>query len=170
MATTEVISEDIRDKLAAQTVGKYAAWTAAAGVLPFPLLDTVAVGGLQIQMLRRLAEIYDTPFSENAGKSVLASLVGAILPASVASTASFGVLSLLKGFPVVGGTLAAVTMPALSAGSTYAIGRVFIQHFASGGTLLDFNPHDYREFMKAQAEKRAATQPAAATSPSASAA
>jgi len=156
----DVVSEDIRDKLAAQTVGKYAAWTAAAGVLPLPLLDTVAVGGLQLQMLRRLAEIYNTPFSENLGKSILASLVGAILPASVASTATVGVLSLLKGFPVVGATLAATTLPALSAGSTYAIGRVFIQHFASGGTLLDFNPHDYREFMKAQAEKRAASSPA----------
>jgi hypothetical protein len=30
---------------------------------------------------------------------------------------------------------------------------VFIQHFASGGTLLDFNPPDYREFIKAQQEK-----------------
>jgi hypothetical protein len=30
---------------------------------------------------------------------------------------------------------------------------VFIQHFASGGTLLDFNPPDYREFIKAQKEK-----------------
>jgi uncharacterized protein (DUF697 family) len=165
MAMTDVMSEEFRDKLAAQTVGKYAAWTAAAGVLPLPLLDTVAVGGLQLQMLRRLAEIYSTPFNENLGKSILASLVGAILPASVASTASFGVLSLLKGFPVVGGTLAAVTLPALSAGSTYAIGRVFIQHFASGGTLLDFNPHDYRAFMKAQAEKRASAQPVVAPSP-----
>jgi hypothetical protein len=33
------------------------------------------------------------------------------------------------------------------------IGKVFIQHFASGGTLLDFNPPDYREFIKAQQER-----------------
>jgi hypothetical protein len=42
------------------------------------------------------------------------------------------------------------------------IGKVFIQHFASGGTLLDFNPPDYREFIKAQKEnfsKRSATPP-----------
>ena len=44
-------------------------------------------------------------------------------------------------------------MPAFSAGATYLIGKVFIQHFASGGTLLDFNPPDYREFIKAQKEK-----------------
>src|SRR5271165_4890921 len=30
------------------------------------------------------------------------------------------------------------------------IGKVFIKHFASGGTLLDFNPPDYREFIKKQ--------------------
>jgi hypothetical protein len=43
-------------------------------------------------------------------------------------------------------------MPALSAGATYAIGKAFIQHFASGGTLLDFNPPDYRDFFRAQKE------------------
>jgi hypothetical protein len=48
-------------------------------------------------------------------------------------------------------------MPALAIGATYIIGKVFIQHFASGGTLLDFNPPDYREFIKAQKE-RFATQ------------
>ncbi len=44
-------------------------------------------------------------------------------------------------------------MPVFSAGATWVIGKVFIQHFASGGTLLDFNPPDYREFIKAQKEK-----------------
>jgi hypothetical protein len=48
--------------------------------------------------------------------------------------------------------VSAVVMPALSAGATFAIGKVFIQHFASGGTLLDFNPPDYRAFLKAQKE------------------
>ncbi len=43
-------------------------------------------------------------------------------------------------------------MPVLSAGATYAIGKAFVQHFESGGTLLDFNPPDYREFIKAQKE------------------
>jgi len=43
-------------------------------------------------------------------------------------------------------------MPALSAGATYAIGMAFIEHFASGGTLLDFSASEYRDFMKAQKE------------------
>ena len=30
------------------------------------------------------------------------------------------------------------------------MGMAFMQHFVSGGTLLDFDPPDYREFIKAQ--------------------
>ena len=59
---------------------------------------------------------------------------------------------MMKSVPVVGTAMSAIVMPALSAGATYAIGMAFIQHFASGGTLLDFNPAEYREFIKAQKE------------------
>ena len=51
---------------------------------------------------------------------------------------------------MLGTITAGFVMPALSAGATFAIGKAFIQHFASGGTLLDFNPPDYREFIRAQ--------------------
>jgi hypothetical protein len=55
-----------------------------------------------------------------------------------------------------------------SAGATYVIGRVFMKHFASGGTLLDFNPPDYREFIKTQQAKfRRKSTPSADTSSSA---
>ena len=53
----------------------------------------------------------------------------------------------------MGTAIGALTMPVFSAAATYIIGKVFIQHFASGGTLLDFNPPDYREFIKAQKER-----------------
>jgi hypothetical protein len=80
-----------------------------------------------------------------------------------------GVSSMLKTFPGIGTTIAAVTMPVFSAGATYVIGKVFIQHFASGGTLLDFNPPDYREFIKEQKEKwNARSQSTAAASPNGS--
>jgi uncharacterized protein (DUF697 family) len=122
-------------------------------------------------MLRRLSEIYGVPFSDNMGKSVIASLAGSILPASTATTAAMGVGSFMKGLPGIGTAIGAITMPVVSAGATYIIGKVFIQHFASGGTLLDFNPPDYREFIKAQKEKLsrrpAAAPPAGSSAPSA---
>ena len=70
--------------------------------------------------------------------------------------------SLMKGLPGVGTALARLIMPVFSAGVTYVIGKVFIKHFASGGTLLDFNPPDYREFIKAQQERCSRKKPGAA--------
>ena len=63
------------------------------------------------------------------------------------------IASALKFLPGVGTMLAVISMPAFSAGATYVIGKVFMKHFASGGTLLDFDLPDYREFINAQKEK-----------------
>lgn len=153
-----------RDQLASELVDRLSLWSGAAGLLPIPLVDVAAVGGVQLYMLRRLSEIYDVPFSDNLGKSVIAGLAGSLLPASAATTTTMAVGSMLKALPGIGWTIGALTMPAFSAGATYIIGKVFIQHFASGGTLLDFNPPDYREFIKAQKEKLASRSKGGASS------
>jgi uncharacterized protein (DUF697 family) len=137
-----------RDELATKLVDRFAIWAGIAGVLPIPAVDLVVVGGLQLQMLRRLSQIYEVPFSANRGKSLIAALAGALIPAS----SGIGAASVLKAVPFVGEAISVFVMPVLSAGATYAIGKVFIQHFASGGTLLDFNPPDYREFLKLHKE------------------
>jgi uncharacterized protein (DUF697 family) len=162
------LTDEQRDAVASKLVDRFSLWSGAAGLLPIPLVDIAAVGGVQLQMLRRLSEIYGVPFSDNLGKSVIASVAGAVIPASTASSAAIGVGSFMKGLPGVGSVVGAITMPAVSAGATYVIGKVFIQHFASGGTLLDFNPPDYREFIKSQKEKFSSRSSAAASAATAS--
>ena len=135
-----------RHESASNLVDRFAIWSGVAGLIPIPIVDIVAVGGLQLQMLRRISQIYEVQFSENRGKALIASLAGSLVPA----TSGMGAASALKAVPVLGILTSGFVMPVLSAGATYAIGKAFIQHFASGGTLLDFNPPDYREFIKAQ--------------------
>lgn len=149
-----------RGEVASKLVDRFAMWAGVAGLIPVPVVDVAAVGGLQVQMLRRLSQIYDVPFSDNSGKAVIAALAGTMIPA----TSGIGAASMLKGVPVLGTIASGFVMPALSAGATYAIGKAFIQHFETGGTLLDFNPPDYREFIKAQKqmwESRKVAAPAA---------
>ena len=158
------MTDERRDELASEVVDRFSLWSGAAGLIPVPIADMAAVGGVQLLMLRRLSEIYGVPFTENRGKSVIASLAGSVLPASAATSAAMTFGSLVKGLPGIGWAVGALSMPVLSAGATYVIGKVFIQHFASGGTLLDFNPPDYREFIKAQKQKfsaRSSTPPPA---------
>jgi uncharacterized protein (DUF697 family) len=136
---------EARDETASKLVDRFAIWSGVAGLIPVPVLDVVAVGGLQIQMLRRISQIYGVEFSENRGKALIAALAGSMIP----TTSGMGASSALKFVPILGSLVSVFVMPVLSAGATFAIGKAFIQHFASGGTLLDFNPPDYREFVKA---------------------
>lgn len=138
-----------RHELAAHLVNRFALWSGGAALIPLPVVDWLTVGGVQVQMLRRLSQIYGVPFAENRGKALLASLAGSLVPVSSA----IGVASALKVVPILGMVVSAFAMPGLSAGATYAIGKAFIQHFELGGTLLDFNPPDYREFIKTAKEK-----------------
>ncbi len=124
------MTDERRDELASQLVNRLSLLSGAAGLIPVPLVDVAAVGGVQLQMLRRLSEIYGIPFSDNMGKSIIASLAGSVIPASTATATTMGVASLVKSVPGVGTVVGALTMPAFSAGSTYIIGKVFIQHFA----------------------------------------
>ena len=142
------LTPEQREDLATKLVDRFALWSGVAGLLPLPVIDTIAVGGLQIQMLRRLSQLYGVPFSDNSGKALIASLAGSMIPA----TSGIGAASALKFVPIVGMVVSGFVMPVLSAGASYAIGKAFIQHFKSGGTLLDFNPPDYRDFVKAQKE------------------
>src|SRR5688572_14489350 len=96
---TVEMTDERRDEQASQLVDRYSLWSGAAGLIPIPIVDVAVVGGVQIQMLRKLSEIYGVPFSDNMGKSVLASLAGSLIPASTATTTAMGVGSLMKGLP-----------------------------------------------------------------------
>ena len=137
-----------RQVTAAKLVDRFSLWSGVGGLIPLPFVDVLAVGGLQLQMLRRLSRIYDVQFSENRGKALIASIAGTMIPV----TSGMGAASALKSVPLLGTIASAFVMPVLAAGATYAIGKAFVQHFESGGTLLDFNPPDYKEFIKAQKE------------------
>lgn len=139
-----------RRSRAIKVVERFSFWSGVAGLLPIPFVDLAAVGALQIQMLRLLSRIYDVPFSENRGKALVAGLFGTVIPVST----GVGVASVVKAIPIAGTAVGALVTPALAVAATYAIGRVFIQHFASGGTLLDFEPPNYREFISREMQSR----------------
>jgi uncharacterized protein (DUF697 family) len=100
------------------------------------------LAGVQLKMLHRLSQIYEVEFSESRVKSVIAALVGMITTDSLHRGAF---TSFIKSIPLVG-VIGAVSMPLYAGATTYAIGKVFIQHFESGGTFLDFDPKKVKEY------------------------
>src|SRR3954451_5241953 len=117
-------------------IKKYMYLSMGAGLIPIPAIDMAAVLGLQLRMVAVLAKEYKQEFSHDKGKAFIASLVGGSVPAAGGPA----IASLLKRVPLIGQTVGVLAMPALAAASTYAVGKVFAQHFASGRTFLSFDP------------------------------
>lgn len=119
------------------------------GLVPIPLVDMVALIGVEIDLIRKLSIEYNIPFKQDRGKSIVTSLFGGLLTTEI----GFAVASLIKCIPVIGLTAGAVTMPVVSGAATYGIFKVFVQHFESGGTFLDLDPVKVKAYFKEQFTK-----------------
>lgn len=149
-----------RDLVADKVIRNYALGSIVPSLIPVPMLDLVVVTGIQLKMLHSLAQTYGVPFKEESGRSAVAALVG--------GTASLGasriVTSAVKAIPFVGQITGAVTMPVINGGMTYAIGKVFKQHFESGGTFLTFDAAKVRAYFEEQLKEGKAVVAAAQAS------
>ena len=146
---------------------------AGAGLIPLPIVDFAAATAVQLSMLALICDIYKQPFSKEAAMSIVASLAGGAIAGGEASSMAIG--SRLKFIPVVGTVASWLVTPAVAGLTTYAIGKVFVHHLESGGSLLTFEAKKMKEYMdKALAEGKkllphwgtasAATAPAPAPS------
>jgi uncharacterized protein (DUF697 family) len=131
-------------------VRRYVWLSMGAGLIPVPFVDWAAVSGVQLKMLADLSKIYGVPFRENRGKAIIGSMAGFVLPHALAC----GFLgSALKAIPLVGSLAGAPAMAVFCGAYAWALGNVFIQHFESGGTFLNFDPEAVKEYFKAQFEE-----------------
>lgn len=113
------------------------------GLIPIPVIDFVGFTGVQLNMLRKLALVYHVPFFKDRVRTLVSPLIGAAVPGFVGAPLVF---SLAKMIPFLGQTAGAIAMPIAAGATTYAIGKLFVQHFASGGTFLTFDPEKVKAY------------------------
>jgi uncharacterized protein (DUF697 family) len=140
---------------ALKIVNSHMGWSTGAGLIPIPLADLAAITAVQIHLVKSLSELYDVSFKRSAVKSIIGALVGG----GSACIAAGPISSLVKVVPLVGQIAGILVEPAIAAASTYAVGKVFIQHFESGGTFLDFDPAAVREYYRAEFEANKGQSP-----------
>ena len=112
------------------------------GLIPVPFADFAGVSVIQLHLLKKLAETYNVPFSQDMVKNLIAALIGGAAPAS------FGryLFSMMKTLPLVGTAVGIAGASVVGGASTYAVGNVFSRHFAEGGTFLTFDPEKAKAF------------------------
>ena len=153
-ATTEEATEHLnpaegREERLEKLSKKHILASMGIGLIPLPVVDMVALMGIQLNMIRKISAEYAIPFRQDAGKSIIMSLMGGVLPV----TLGCAIASMIKVIPLIGQTTGAVTMPVVAGASTYAIYKVFVQHFESGGTFLDLDPAKVKSYFSEQFAK-----------------
>lgn len=144
-----VISNN-REAKAKEIIKKNMYWATGIGLLPFPVFDLAALVAIQMKMVRDISKVYGIPFKENCGKSLIFSLMGGF---NVFSLSWIAWYSFRKFIPGVGSLMGLASASAFGGATTYAMGKVFIQHFELGGTLLNFNPDEVRKYFQEQYEQ-----------------
>lgn len=125
-------------------------WALGAGVLPIPLFDFVAITAVQVKLLKELSDLYGLPFSSSIAKKIIYSLLSGLGSVGVGGAVGS---SLAKLIPGIGSTLGAVSVPIIAGAATNAVGKMFLMHFESGGTILDFDPNAMRAHFKQEFER-----------------
>jgi uncharacterized protein (DUF697 family) len=139
-----------RIAMADAIVSRNVLWALGAGIVPIPLVDVVAIMGIEIKMLKELSDLYGVGFRANVAKKIIYSLLSSLGSVGLGSAVGF---SLSKLIPGIGSTLGVVSVPIFAGAVTHALGRLFLMHFESGGTLLNFDPHAMRSHFREEYER-----------------
>ena len=126
-------------------------------LIPIPFIDFTAITVIQLNMIRKLSRRFGVPLLKKNIKSfrsliaflatftddiALAVVRKTMLPAVSASLAT----SVTKAVPVAGQSIGVATAPVINGGFTYAIGKIAVLQFESGGSFFTLNPEKEKEY------------------------
>lgn len=127
-------------------IKRYVAWSAGSAVLPIPVIELIAVSAIQCAMVKALSGLYGVDYLEQRARAVVVALIGGTYSGLLAN--SLGRLTIRLG--LLG---AVVPLAVANCAICYAVGKVFVQHFEAGGTLLDFDPQKAKGYYARQYEQ-----------------
>lgn len=87
-ANTDTVSEqqadlvevENREAVAKIIVDKYSKWSFGSGLIPIPVVDLVALTGIQIKMIDEIAKVYGQSYSENKLRGTISAVIGGSFP------------------------------------------------------------------------------------------
>ena len=134
---------------ASNLIKEHTMYSLGSGMIPVIGLDVVANTAIQVELTRKLCQLYHIKFEEAQLRSILNALVGS----TAARIYAMGTKSLLKLIPGVGTMVGGVVVGLYAAASTYASGEVLKMHIEQGGTLKDFDAKAMQKYYKIKLEE-----------------
>src|SRR5262252_3155474 len=119
---------------ALRIVNRHAGYSAVGGIIPLPVASFAGVTAVIIRMVKVLSAHYGVAFERDRARAIVVGLVAGAMPTGLAAVTSSTLLYVVPGSTLVGLAVSSVTAVACTRG----IGRIFVEHFESGATLIDF--------------------------------
>ncbi len=113
-------------------VKNWAKYAAIGSIVPVPFIDTCTIAFCQVNMIRKICDVYDIQFERQVVSAIITGLASGGLTALFVTTAG---KNLLKAVPVVGLAISIFGMSVVAYVTTIALGHAFIEHFESTDSL-----------------------------------
>ena len=151
--TLENEEKNTRLDKAGALIASGARWSVAASIIPVPYVDMASLAAVQTKLVIDLAKLYGEKASKQAVSGVISVMLGTLVPVGAAQAVAGSTAKLVPG---VGSIVGFVSMAAFGSAATYAIGKVFVRHFESGGTLCSFGEAAIKADLKKEFAKASA--------------
>lgn len=115
------------------------AWAAATSLIPLSGADIATLAAVQANLVINISALYGEKVEKYAVSGVIATLLGTLLPAYAANYALTAAAKVIP-LPGLGSLLSFPAVAGSNAAATYAVGKVFVNHYEKGGTFASFNP------------------------------
>lgn len=151
MPTTSAPPTSIKiaqDEAAHAVVRNHALMAAGAGLIPVPGIDVAAVTGLQINMIRKLSEIYNVPFDPTDVRTILSS----VATTGLSKLVGYAVNSYTSLFSEFGSFSDNITNGLVTGAATFGTGEIIQTHFKNGGNMLNLDYNHFIAYYKAKVQ------------------
>jgi uncharacterized protein (DUF697 family) len=128
---------------AMKIVNRYAKIAAGAGLVPGALINFALILAVQVTMVWKLARCFGYKEPVERVRGSILSLLASGIPAALGHGTALAVSTTAI---VAGSVLYFLFTPVLAYAVTQAVGRTFVMHFESGGTLLTFDATAFQDY------------------------
>ena len=138
------------DASAEKVIKKHALGVLSTGFLPVPIFDLAMFTFLQVNMIMEICALYGYSASKQRVKTWVSAIIGSSSPFLLGPKLLGSLFKLVPGV----GTLSGVLGLATTAGATtYALGILFRNHFAAGGTPDVIDTQQMKQSLTAEQQK-----------------
>jgi small-conductance mechanosensitive channel/CRP-like cAMP-binding protein/uncharacterized protein (DUF697 family) len=128
---------------AMKIVNRYSKIAAGAGFVPGALINFVAILAVQVTMVWKLARCFGYKEPVERVRGSIMSLLASGIPAALGHGTALAVTTTAV---VASSLIYFLFTPVLAYAVTQAVGRTFVMHFESGGTLLTFDAAAFQDY------------------------